>query len=248
MRHQPGRSLASIAFLAARSVLHQQAQKLAALLDDTHVGDAGFVAGGGVFQVRDDLPHSVEGGGDAALPDNGAGQGGRENGEAVDRVDIGERHGIVHDSHTSRNAALARCNRDFTVPAGIPKVVAISFAETFPGTQDQHDALGDRQARQGIIDVHKPFERGGAAVHEHSLRGNLQVMLAGEPDRRPDGDRPYPGHDRLRGTQRRQAPEDRQQGLLCRIVGRGRGDPRAQPADIRGQLVEKPVQRERVPC
>jgi hypothetical protein len=48
-----------------------------------------------VFQVRDDLPHSVEGGGDAALPDSGAGQGGREYGEAVDRVDFGERHALT---------------------------------------------------------------------------------------------------------------------------------------------------------
>src|SRR5207253_9351357 len=75
--------------LAARGVLHQHTQDLAALLDDTHPGDTGFVAGGGVFQVRDDLPHRVEGGGDPALPDRGAGQGGRENGEAIDRVDIG---------------------------------------------------------------------------------------------------------------------------------------------------------------
>lgn len=84
------------------------------------------------------------------------------------------------------------------------------------------------------------------AVKRRSLRGDLQVMLAGEADRRPDGDRPYPGHDCLRGTQRRQPAEDRQQGFLCRIVGRRRGDPCAQSADIRGQLVEKLVQRERV--
>ena len=33
-------------FLAASGVLHQQAQKLAVPLDDTHVRDTGFVAGG----------------------------------------------------------------------------------------------------------------------------------------------------------------------------------------------------------
>lgn len=59
-------------------VLHQHAQKFAALLDDTHVGDAGLVAGGGVLQVRDDLPHSLEGGGDAALPNSGAGMSTRQ--------------------------------------------------------------------------------------------------------------------------------------------------------------------------
>ncbi|MBE1582360.1 hypothetical protein ACFPOI_26125 [Nonomuraea angiospora] len=42
IRHQPGRSLAS---LATGGVPHQQAQELAALLDDAHVRDAGFVAG-----------------------------------------------------------------------------------------------------------------------------------------------------------------------------------------------------------
>src|SRR6185437_8436466 len=93
---------------------------------DPHADDAGFVAGGGVLQVRDDPPHGVEGGGDAPLGDSGAGQGGRENGEAVDRVDTGGRCRIRHDSHASRNAALARFSRDFTVPAGIPRVVAVS--------------------------------------------------------------------------------------------------------------------------
>jgi hypothetical protein len=113
-------------FLAAGCVLHQQAQELAVPLDDTQVRDTGFVAGCGVFQVCDDPPYGVEGGGDLPLPHNGTWKGCGEDGEAVDRVEIGERYGIVHDSHISRNAALARCKRDFTVPAGIPKVVAIS--------------------------------------------------------------------------------------------------------------------------
>src|ERR1700683_5262308 len=113
-------------FLAAGGVFHQQAQELAVPLDDTHVRGAGFVAGGRLFQVCYDPPHGVEGRGDLPLPECGTWQGGRENGEAVDRVDIGGRHGVVHDSHISRNAALARCKRDFTVPAGIPRAVAIS--------------------------------------------------------------------------------------------------------------------------
>ena len=167
MRHQPGRSFGVHHFLAAGGVLHQQAQELAGLLDDTHVGDTGFVAGGGVFQVRDDPPHSVEGGGDAALPDSGAWQGGRENGEAVDRVDIGERHGIVHDSHISRNAALARCNRDFTVPAGIPRVVAISCSlrpSRVRNTSTTRWETGSR-ARASSMST-SPSGRGGVAVKE----------------------------------------------------------------------------------
>lgn len=59
-------------------------------------------------------------------------------------------------------------NRTFTEPAAPPPGQPgfhgscrdpqsggdLSFTEAFPGTQDQHDAPGDRQTRKGIIDVH----------------------------------------------------------------------------------------------
>ena len=67
-------------FFPAGGVFHQQAQELAVPLDDTHVRDAGFVAGGGLFQVCYDPPHGFEGRGDLPLPDCGTWQGGSENG------------------------------------------------------------------------------------------------------------------------------------------------------------------------
>lgn len=78
------------------------------------------------------------------------------------------------------------------------------------------------------------------------IRDDLPLILPGHPDRLPDRDRPDPAEEGGWVLERPQRSEDRDQRFLGGVRAVVQGDRRADPADVRRELVEQLGHREGV--